>query len=135
MPAAPTNSLAATLIPLCGLYALAFALFHAAFWKLFRWRAELPRLGPANRGIVPVLNLALTAFFCIVGAGFVLYAADVASTALGRYLLLAMTAFWLARALVQAPYFGLRHPLSWGLLVVFLLGAALHAAAWRATAG
>lgn len=126
------DSRTTSLIVACGAYQFGFALFHLAFWKLFRWREQLARLGPANRGIVPVLNLALTAFFCIVGAAFVGYPLEIASTALGRFLLLATAAFWLARALVQPLYFGLRHPLSLGLFAVFLLGATLHAIAWRA---
>jgi hypothetical protein len=35
--------------------------------------------------------------------------------------------FWALRAVYQPMFFGLKHPLSIGLFVVFLLGTAIHA--------
>jgi hypothetical protein len=49
------------------------------------------------------------------------------TTVLGQWLLGGLALFWLARAAVQAPFFGLRHPASIALTVAFMVGAALHA--------
>ncbi len=38
---------------------VALALFHLGFWRLFRWREELPKLHPVNRGVMQALNLML----------------------------------------------------------------------------
>lgn len=59
-----------TLIIIGGIYCLAFAFFHLAFWRLFDWKSELPKLNSINRGVLQVLNIRLTyvffviAFFC-----------------------------------------------------------------------
>jgi len=33
-----------TIIFLCGIYSLGFAIFHIGFWKLFHWEKELIKL-------------------------------------------------------------------------------------------
>ncbi len=118
-----------------GLFNLAFAAFHLLFWRLFRWPDELGRLGVANRGIMQVLNLCLTYMFVLMGGVFLLYPAQLQSTALDRWLLLGMTGFWLVRLVYQPMFFGLRHPLSIALFAAFLIGVLLHAAAWGVSMG
>lgn len=109
---------------------IAFALFHVAFWRLFRWPEELQRVGIANRGIMQVLNLSLIFLFLLIGCVFALFPRDIVETGLGQFLLLGMTWFWLVRAVYQPLFFGWFHPLSTSLFGVFLLGAAVHALAW-----
>jgi hypothetical protein len=124
-----------TLVVIAGVFNLAFAAFHITFWRLFQWPASLGSIGHANRGILYVLNMALTAFFILVGVLLLAYSGDVASTGLGSALLWGLALFWLARAAVQAPVFGLRKPLSMMLLVIFLFGAGVHGlAAWSRSA-
>lgn len=101
---------------------MAFAMFHLFFWQLFRWTEELPRLSRVNQGIVPALNLALSFMFIMVGT-LMLVAPSVG-------LLAGMTLFWIFRAALQPLYFGLRHRASAAIFVVFLVGVALHGAAW-----
>lgn len=120
---------ATTLAFLAGLFNIGFAVFHLGFARLFRWQRKLAVLDPLNRGLMHVINLALTAMFLVVGLALAAEPHQSASTALGRWLLGGMTAFWIARFLVQKPYFGLRHPMAIGLAIVFVAGAALHGAA------
>lgn len=106
----------------------AFGFFHLGFWKLFRWREELPRLGAINRGVVPVLNIMLTyVFFAVALAQATLREAWVA-TPLGRAALVGVTGFWTLRAGLQLIYWP-RVARSWALFGVFLVGVALHALA------
>lgn len=105
-----------------GVYNIGFAVFHLFFWRLFRWAEELPRLGRVNQGIVPVLNLALTFMFIMVGT-LMLVAPSVE-------LLAGMTLFWIFRATLQPLYFGLRQRASAAIFILFLAGIALHGAAW-----
>jgi hypothetical protein len=120
-----------TFVVIAGIFNLAFALFHMAFWRLFQWPVSLGSIGHINRGILYVLNLALTAFFILSGILLLLYTKDVETTGLGLALLWGLALFWLARAAVQAIVFGLTRPLSVVLFVVFLFGAGVHGlAAW-----
>jgi hypothetical protein len=124
-----------TFVVLAGIFNLAFALFHMAFWRLFQWPASLGSMGHINRGILYVLNLALTAIFILTGVLLLVYPDDVENTGLGLALLWGLTLFWLARAAVQPAVFGLKRRLSIVLFLVFLFGAGVHGlAAWSRSA-
>jgi tryptophan-rich sensory protein len=114
------------LLVLPGVFDLAFAVFHLGFWRIFGWREELPRLSFANRGILQVLNLCLTYVFVVMAATCLLVADDLTTSGLGRFLLGSFALFWALRAIYQPVFFGLKHPLSIGLFVAFLLGTAIH---------
>jgi hypothetical protein len=105
-----------------GVYNIGFAVFHLSFRRLFRWAEELPRLSRVNRGIVPALNLALAFMFMMVGTLMLV--------APSAELLAGTTLFWIFRAAIQPLYFGLRHRASAAMFVLFLVGVALHGAAW-----
>jgi hypothetical protein len=124
-----------TFVVIAGIFNLAFALFHMAFWRLFQWPVSLGSMGHINRGILYVLNMALTAFFILAGVLLLAYTNDVETTGLGFALLWGLALFWLARAAVQPPVFGLKRPLSIVLFLVFLFGAGVHGlAAWSRSA-
>ena len=113
-----------------GIFNLALALFHLCFWRLFKWPRSLAESGTVNRGITQILNLAIIYLFALAAAVCLLFPTDLAGTALGHFWLFAMAIFWLARALVQPPFFGLKHPASLALFGLFLLGAVIHGVAW-----
>lgn len=113
-------------------YNVALALFHFAFWRIFRWREELAKLHAVNRGVMQVLNLML-AFALLLFAGLQLLRADeMTGTALGRTLQGALVFFWIVRAGLQ-PVFWPSVPRATNIAFVtlFLLGAGLHALAFQ----
>lgn len=114
------------LLVLAGVFNLAFAAFHLGFWKIFHWRDQLPRLSFANRGILQILNLCLIYVFIVMGAACLLLPDDLATSRLGRFVLGSFALFWALRAIYQPVFFGLKHPLSIGLFVAFVLGTAIH---------
>ena len=113
-----------------GVYCLAFALFHLAFWKLFGWRQDLRSLTAVNRAVVQILNLCLTFAFLVFAFVSLLYPSEMTGTGLGRALLLLIAAFWLLRAVEQVIFFGLRRRVSLAFFVTFLLGTALYLLPW-----
>jgi len=118
-----------------GVFNLALGVFHLSFWRLFGWPKSLVESGTVNRGVTQILNWALTYLFVLSALICFLFPADVAGTQLGQYWLLGMAGFWLARALIQPTFFGLRHPLSVTALCVFVLGAIIHGIAWANARG
>lgn len=118
-----------------GLFNLGMAVFHLAFWRVFRWNDDLPRLRPVNRAIVQVLNLCLTFLLAFFACVLLAFPSEVVMTALGRFLLLGLSAFWLVRAIYQPMFFGMKHPASVGFLAIFLAGSVLHGAAWYLARG
>ena len=113
---------------LCALHSVALGVFHLCFWRLFDWPRELPRLGRVNRAIVQILNLRLSFVFFALAALCLLYPEALATTPLGRALLVVMVLFWAGRTIEQFVFLrGLRHPAVHMLTAVFVLGAVLFA--------
>ena len=113
-----------------GIFNLALAAFHLSFWRLFSWPRSLSDSGALNRSVTQILNLAVTYLFVLSALVCFLFPSELAETALGRFWLIAMASFWLARALIQPLFFGLRHPLSLTIFGVFIVGAIIHGTAW-----
>ena len=118
-----------------GVFDLALAAFHLTFWRLFSWPRSLSESGAVNRSVTQILNLAVTYLFVLSALVCLRFPSELAATSLGHFWLAAMAGFWLARALIQPPFFGLRHPLSLTLFVVFMVGAIIHSTAWAMARG
>ena len=111
-----------------GLFCAALAVFHLAFWRLFRWKSQLPHLHPVNRAVMQVLNLCLTFIFVLVAYLCFYHTAELTGTGLGRSLLAGLSVLWLFRMALQPVFFSARLPISWAFTVFFLAGAALFGA-------
>jgi hypothetical protein len=113
-------------------YNVALAAFHLGFWRLFRWREELPKLHPVNRGVLPVLNIMLIFIFLLVAGLEVLLAEEMTGTALGRALLAGMMFFWILRAGLQLVFWpAAPRTVNGAFAFLFLVGAGLHALAFQ----
>lgn len=121
---------ARTAILISGIYHIAFALFHLAFWRLFRWRRELFSLSHLNRSVMQILNLCLTFVFLAFAYLSFFHAPELLATSLGRALLLLVAVFWCLRAAEQLFFFGLRTPASVAFFAVFIAGALLYFYPW-----
>jgi hypothetical protein len=116
-----------TFVAAGGLFSAAIAIFHLTFWKLFRWKSELARLGPLNRAVVQVLNLALTFLFVALAWVSLVHRQELVATALGQSLLGWIAAFWWLRAVAQLVFFGWK-PLSVAFFALCLAGGSLYLA-------
>ncbi|MBI4912031.1 MAG: hypothetical protein HY823_04780 [Acidobacteria bacterium] len=105
---------------------LAFAVFHLLFWKLFRWKEELSRLGAINRGVMQVLNICLIYVFLFLAWLALFHRPAMLGTDLGRALLGSVSLFWVLRAVVDLIFFQRRHWVAWLLFVLFICGALIH---------
>lgn len=112
---------------LCAAHSLALAVFHMAFWRLFRWPATLRETTFANRAILQIANVQLIWVFLGVAALCLWFPAELRGTPLGRAVLAGMSGFWIVRLLQQAVFLRVHHPLVHALSVVFAVGAALFA--------
>jgi hypothetical protein len=105
------------------------AIFHLFFWKIFRWREELPRISPANRAVIQILNFCITFLLFLQAYLLFFYAPEMVRTKLGQVLLISFAAFWFFRALLQPVFFGAKKPVSIGFTVFFLFMGGLYTAA------
>lgn len=106
---------------------VALAAFHLGFWRMGRWREELPKLHPANRGVMQVMNIMLMAFLLLLGGLQLLLPSEMATSPLGRLLMMGLALCWILRAVLQ-PIFWRSMPTGTNAAFVglFLLGAGLH---------
>lgn len=116
-----------TLIYIGGFYCAALGVFHLAFWRLFDWRNELPKLKAVNRGVLQVLNLRLTYLLFVFAFLCFFWAQDLLATRLGRVLLGALSLFCLMRAVEQLIFWRF-DKVSAAFFVTFLCGAVIFAA-------
>jgi hypothetical protein len=108
-------------------YDVALALFHVAFWRIFRWKEELPKLHRVNRGAMQMMNLMLIVAFLTAAALLLFLPGEVTGTRFGRVWLGGWTVFWLVRAALQPVVFrdsGAK--LNAVFASVFFAGAMLH---------
>lgn len=108
-------------------YHVALAVFHVGFWRLFRWREELPRLRAVNRGVLQVLNIMLTYFFLLCAALQFGWPMALRLTAPGKFFLGAMAGFWLLRAVLQPVFWPeFAGKINVIFAAIFVAGAGLH---------
>ncbi|MCX5813756.1 MAG: hypothetical protein NT178_14595 [Proteobacteria bacterium] len=116
-----------TVIKIGGFYNMGFLVFHAMFWKLFKWKNELPKLTRINGAVMQVLNLCLMFCFLLFGYISLFHTSELGTSNMGRALLLFIALFWLARVIEQLVFFSFRRPLSIAMTILFLLGFCLYA--------
>ena len=115
-----------TVIRIGGFYNLAFLIFHAMFWKLFKWKGELPKLTHINGAVMQVLNLCLMFCFLLFAYVSLLHTSELVTSNIGRALLMFIALFWLARAIEQPVFFSSRRPASIAITILFLVGFGLY---------
>jgi len=114
------------LIYIGGIYCLVFAIFHLAFWKLFDWKNDLPKLKSVNRGVIQVLNLRLTYVFIVVAFISFFFAEDLINTKLGNVILGAVSIFAVMRAIEQLIFWEIEK-IGVAFFFIFLIGAGIFA--------
>ena len=115
------------IVELCGVYSLAFAVFHIGFWKRFKWGKDLKKLLFANRGIMQILNIQIIYYFLAVAFLCFVFPSELQNTKLGSAFLLSCSLFWLIRTVQQFIFLKGKHWLIHVLTVIFILGTILFA--------
>lgn len=119
------ENLAKIFILLGGVHALGFAVFHVYFWKIFRWKTELPKLHFSNRAILQILNLRLIYVSLLFATLCFFFTNELYSTTLGRFLLAGFSLFWLGRTVEQFIFLKANHWMINLLTVLFGVGFLL----------
>ncbi|CAN5720722.1 hypothetical protein BH10BDE1_BH10BDE1_04290 [soil metagenome] len=110
---------------LCGLHSVLFALFHLGFWKIFNWKRELQTASVSTRAILQIANLRLIYLFGGVAVLCFLFPEDLVSTPLGRAFMLGMSLFWVGRLIEQFIFLRYNRLMIHVLSIAFFLGAVL----------
>jgi hypothetical protein len=116
-----------TILFLCGLYNLGFALFHMLFWKLFRWDEDLKKISFVNNRIMQILNIQIIFYFVFVAVLCFIFPSEIVTTTLGKYFLAGTSLFWLIRTFQQFIFFKTNNLRINILTIIFITGAILFA--------
>lgn len=111
-----------------GLIDLGFALFHAAFRRLFGWPERLVPSGSLNTAITRTLNAMLIFVFLAYGATLIWLAGQ---GNVHPALPLAGAAFWGLRLMLQFIWFDLKPWPSKLITAIFALTTVVHLLAGR----
>lgn len=116
-----------TIIFICGLYNLAFAIFHFGFWKLFNWNDELKKLSFANKGIMQILNVQIIFYFIFTAVICFVFPTELLATNLGNWFLIGTSIFWFIRTIQQFVFLRANNYKINILSAVFFAGTILFA--------
>ena len=116
-----------TIILLCGLYNIGFAIFHIAFWKIFHWDNELKKLSFANKGIMQILNVQMIYYWLFVAIACFAFPTELLTTKFGIFFLIGNSIFWLLRTIQQFIFLRANHIAIHILTFIFMIGALLFA--------
>jgi hypothetical protein len=116
-----------TVIFLCGIHSFAFALFHAFFWKIFKWKEDLKSSSLPTRAIIQITNLRLIYLFAAVGTICFAYPDEILSSRLGNAFLIMMSLFWAGRLIEQFIFLRHNRAVIHVLSAAFLAGSVLFA--------
>ena len=92
-------------IHLGGLLSLLLGIFHCAFYRLFGWAGEFPKLAPITGRVLYTIHLFLIPFFFLFAYAAFFHTGELAGGApLGLALSTFYAGFWLVRAVWQLTY-------------------------------
>jgi len=110
-------------IRIAGVLSVIFALFHTAFYWIFKWAQDLNTLNPANKAILLTFNIIvilLLIYSVVLSFG---YTQQLIQTTIGKSLLLFFSGFYMARIVCEFVYFGFRMPTSIMVIAICLIPA------------
>jgi hypothetical protein len=114
------------LLDLCGIYNLAFAIFHLFFWKLFKWKEDFRKNSVANRAVIQILNIRLIYIFLLMAFIYFVYPQQLIETELGLVLLIGFLGFWVGRTIEQFIFLRIKSKMVTILTIVFFFGILIH---------
>ena len=114
-----------TILLMCGVYNIGFALFHIGFWKIFHWNTELKKISFANKAIMQILNIQIIYYFVFTAVICFVFSTELVTTKFGNWFLAATSLFWLIRTLQQFIFLRANHYKIHLLTFIFLIGTIL----------
>ncbi|MBI2416391.1 MAG: hypothetical protein HYV28_00480 [Ignavibacteriales bacterium] len=110
----------------CGIYNFAIAIFHIAFWKIFRWPEDLKKTTPANRAIIQILNIRLIYIFLLMAVLYFFFQEELLNSRIGTILLIGFAGFWIGRTIEQFIFLRGKSKMVTILTVILFTGIVIH---------
>lgn len=117
--------MAIVIVYIAGVYSLGLAVFHMLFWKIFRWKEDLPHLKFSNRAIMQILNVRIIYYLLFIACLCFLFTDELLNTQLGQVILIGTALFWAGRTVEQFIFLRKDHLPIHVLTALFILGTML----------
>lgn len=106
------------------------ALLHLGFPGFMKWDETLALLPQDKSPFVEqplfIMNWCLLIFWVILAWLPLFYSHELLETRLGRSIMVSLILFWIIRICILQPvYIGVSAPISWGMIVFFMIGLLL----------
>lgn len=118
-----------TLIVICGIHSLIFALFHCLFWNRLNWKSDLKKISPGNQAVMQILNLRIIYIFFFHAFLCIFFSSELLHTTLGNVILIGSSLFWIGRTIEQFFFKKLlpfKNPISIILTILFVIGSVIY---------
>ncbi|RBL89765.1 hypothetical protein DF182_25070 [Chitinophaga flava] len=118
-----------TLIVICGIHSLIFALFHCLFWNKLNWKNELKKITPNNQAVMQILNLRVIYIFFFHSFLCIYFSTELLYTRLGNAILIGSSLFWIGRTIEQFFFKQLlpfKHPVNIIVTILFIIGSVIY---------
>jgi uncharacterized membrane protein (DUF485 family) len=115
-----------TLLVIGGATRIAWAIFHILFWKIFDWKNSLSSLSHQQRSITYTLNIMIVYVLVVFVYLSIFQRSTLASSSLGKAVLVAIPFFFLIRAILQG-FLGFRQRESIRRSIVIIIACIVMA--------
>jgi len=115
-----------SLLYICGIYNIAFVIFHILFWKIFKWKNILEKGTKSTKAIIQIINIQLIYLFIVMAYVYLFYTDLLMDTKIGKLILIAYAGFWVLRFIQQFIFLKIKGKFVIALTLVFLFGAIIH---------
>ncbi len=118
-----------TVIIICGIHSLFFAIFHSIFWKKLNWISQLQKLDDMNNAIMQILNIRIVFIFLFHSFICFWFSEELLTTPLGNAILLFSSLSWIGRTIDQIIYIKLFDMKHFGTLFIsslFIIGSIIY---------
>lgn len=110
----------------CGFYNLAIAVFHIAFWKIFKWPGDLRNTTSANRAIIQILNIRLIYMFLLMTVLYLFFQDELLNSSIGKVLLIGFAGFWIGRTIEQFIFLRVKSKMVTTITILLFIGCIIH---------
>lgn len=115
-----------TILYFCGIYNIAFVVFHILFWKIFNWKETLDKGTKSSKAILQIINIQLIYLFAIMAYIYMYYGKELINSKIGNLVLIGYAGFWIIRLIQQFIFLKMKGKFVIGLTLIFLFGAFIH---------
>lgn len=90
-----------TIVTSGGITLLILGVFHMAFWHLFDWANDLPKLSQLNNTIMQMIAICTICYLLLMGLILIICRSEISDSKVGKLVLLSLAIFFTVRLVLE----------------------------------